>query len=496
MTYSGFRHYDRNLAQKPTQVQDANGAWAAQEPHWILIEDLLQGTYGMRRKHRRYLPQEPRELDESYDNRLARSVCPPYYQRLERMLAGMLTRKPVRLDDVPDVIREQLFDVDLQGNDLNIFVYELARKIVRYGHAGVLVDFPSETDSEIQNITDTAALRPYWVTYTPRDILGWRSEIVNGAQKLTMLRLLERIVVPDGEFGEKYLEQVRVLRPGSYELHRQSDTKGKYDVVAEGTTSLDYIPFAVAYSNRVGLLESRPPLEDIAELNLKTYQIQSDLDNMLHISGVPMLAFYGFPSAAEEVSAGPGEAIAFPAEGRAEYIEPDGKSYEAQFRRLEQLAGQINELGLSAVLGQKLSAETAEAKRIDRSQGDSTMMVIAQQVQDLIDNCLRFHADYLGQQQSGSSFVNRDFVGARLEPAEILALLQLYTAGTITQKTLLDQLAQGEVLGDDFDVDEELMSTQAGGLIDMSGGSNLTSDSIPGDQVSMMDNSQPDTQVQ
>ena len=496
MTYSGFRHYDRNLAQKPTQVQDANGAWAAQEPHWILIEDLLQGTYGMRRKHRRYLPQEPRELDESYDNRLARSVCPPYYQRLERMLAGMLTRKPVRLDDVPDVIREQLFDVDLQGNDLNIFVYELARKIVRYGHAGVLVDFPSETDSEIQNITDTSALRPYWVTYTPRDILGWRSEIVNGAQKLTMLRLLERIVVPDGEFGEKYLEQVRVLRPGSYELHRQSDTKGKYDVVAEGTTSLDYIPFAIAYSNRVGLLESRPPLEDIAELNLKTYQIQSDLDNMLHISGVPMLAFYGFPSAAEEVSAGPGEAIAFPAEGRAEYIEPDGKSYEAQFRRLEQLAGQINELGLSAVLGQKLSAETAEAKRIDRSQGDSTMMVIAQQVQDLIDNCLRFHADYLGQQQSGSSFVNRDFVGARLEPAEILALLQLYTAGTITQKTLLDQLAQGEVLGDDFDVDEELMSTQAGGLIDMSGGSNLTSDSIPSDQVSMMDNSQPDTQVQ
>jgi hypothetical protein len=41
----------------------------AQEAHWILIEDLMGGTYGMRKKHRRYLPQEPRELDESYDNR-------------------------------------------------------------------------------------------------------------------------------------------------------------------------------------------------------------------------------------------------------------------------------------------------------------------------------------------------------------------------------------------------------------------------------------------
>jgi hypothetical protein len=55
------------------------------------------------------------------------------------------------------------------------------------------------------------------------------------------------------------------------------------------------------------------------------------------------------------------------------------------------------------VLGQKLSAETAEAKRIDRSQGDSTMMVIAQNVQDMIDNCLQFHAQYLGQATAAGS---------------------------------------------------------------------------------------------
>ena len=47
-------------------------------------------------------------------SRLSRSVCPPYYVRMERMLAGMLTRKPVRLSDVPDTIEEQLFNVDLE----------------------------------------------------------------------------------------------------------------------------------------------------------------------------------------------------------------------------------------------------------------------------------------------------------------------------------------------------------------------------------------------
>jgi len=462
MTYTGFRHYDRTVISRVAKVNDHNSAWANMEPHWILIEDLLEGTYGMRKKHRRYLPQEPREQDDSYDNRLSRSVCPPYYQRLERMLAGMLTRKPVRLDDVNDDIREQLFNVDLQGHDLNVWTYEITRKLVRYGHVGVLVDAPVEGEG-----------RPYWVTYTPRDILGWRSEIANGAVRLTQLRLMERIVLPDGEFGEKRVEQIRVLEPGRYSLYRRDDDSD-WIKTDEGETNLPEIPFAIAYSNRVGLLESRPPLEDIAELNLKTYQVQSDLDNQLHISAVPMLAFYGFPSSAEEVSAGPGEAIAFPAEGRAEYIEPEGKSFEAQFKRLEQLSRQINELGLSAVLGQKLSAETAEAKQIDRSQGDSTMMVIAQQVQDLIDNCLQYHAAYLGVSDIGSSYVNRDFIGARLEPAEQLALLQLYTAGTISQKTLLEQLAAGEVLGDDFDMEEELEATQMGGLIQMSGGADQT----------------------
>ena len=94
------------------------------------------------------------------------------------------------------------------------------------------------------------------------------------------------------------------------------------------------------------------------------------------------------------------------------------------------------------------------------------MMVVAQQMQDLIDNCLVFHAQLLNTTEIGSSFVNRDFLSTRLEPKEIQSLLQLYTAGTITQKTLLDQLTQGEVLGDEFDVEEEIEATQMGGLID------------------------------
>ena len=456
MSYSSYAIYNNPVSRKVTDVDSPNAAFFNMLPHWGLIEDLVQGTYKIRSEHRKYLPQEPREQDDSYDIRLARSVCPPYFLRLERMLAGMLTRKPVRLTDVPDSVREDLFDVDLEGNDLNIWTYETARKAIRYGHVGVLVDAPKEGNS----------VRPYWVTYTPREILGWRTEIVDGQRVLSQLRLMEKVVVPDGKYGEKTIEQVRVLERGRYELHRKNN-KSDFVLFEEGVMSTEQIPFAIAYSNRVGYLESRPPMADIAELNLIAYQTLSDLANQLHISAVPMLAMFGFPAAAEEVSAGPSEALSLPQESRIEYIEPEGRSFDAQFRRLDQLEKQINELGLAAVLGQKLSAETAEAKRIDRSQGDSTMQVIAQQMQDLIDNCLKFHAQYLNEPTAGSSFVNRDFLASRLDPQDVQALIQLRAQNEITQKTLLSQLTEGEVLGDDFDIEEELESTATGGLVDM-----------------------------
>ena len=51
-----------------------------------------------------------------------------------------------------------------------------------------------------------------------------------------------------------------------------------------------------------------------------------------------------------------------------------------------------------------------------------------------------------------------------MDPGEIKALLELYLAGTITQSTMLTQLEAGEVLGDSFDLEEELEATAAGGL--------------------------------
>lgn len=454
--------YPNNLptlvAQSSTldlQVEDPGYAWKRQEPRWKLIENLVGGTLQMQAGSTTWLPMEPKERDDSYRIRLAQSVLPPYYSRMEAMLAGMLTRKPIRLENVPDQITEHLFDVDLQGNDLNVWAFNQARLMFRYGHIGTLVDYGREDGA----VSD----RPYWCTYTPRDILGFRHSMTDGTQKLTQLRLYEEqtLPLPDSEWGEEIAQQVRVLEPNRFRLYQQRGSAGKgFELVEDGPTTQQEIPFAIAYANRTALLESIPPLEEIAWLNLQAYRRSSDLANQLHLAAVPRLFLYGFPAEVESLEAGPESATAAPADARAEYTEPQGTSYQYQFQHLELIEKQISQLGVAAILGQQAFQESGVAKAIDRSQGDSVLMSVALQLQDMIDNCLAFHARYLGLPSGGNCIVNRDFVSQKLEPAEVQQLIALEQAGKITQETLLQRLADGEWLGE-LDVDAELQATEA-----------------------------------
>ena len=44
---------------------------------------------------------------------------------------------------------------------------------------------------------------------------------------LTQVRIGEKAVVPDGEFGEKVYDQIRVIEPGRYRVYRQEGAERK-----------------------------------------------------------------------------------------------------------------------------------------------------------------------------------------------------------------------------------------------------------------------------
>jgi hypothetical protein len=443
-------------------VQDPGPAWRRMEPRWRLIEDLSAGTMRMQETGELYLPREPGELPfvdqdtgitiDPFQTRLANSMLTPFVSQMESMLAGMITRKPVRLEDTPQAIEEHLMDVDQAQNDLNVFANQFIRTSIRYGHAGILVDFPRNEDG-------TEGDRPYWVIYSPRDILDARADIINGSRRLSMLRLYECIEVPYGDWGSEVVEQVRVLEPGKFRLYRKQASKGQdFELVDEGTTTQQEIPFAVAYANRTAWMESAPPLEEVAWLNLQHYRLRSDQTNLLHIAAVPKQFLYGFPAEVDKILAGPNFGIAAPQDARAEFCEPNGISYQARHLEITQVEEKIASLGMMAVMGQDTTNKSGKAKEIERSQGDAALMSVAMQTQDAIDTCIGFHAAYLGISTNAHCEVNRDFLSQRLGAEEVAQIIAAYNSPNpmITQETALEMMQSGQWLSEELDIAEEV----------------------------------------
>ena len=80
--------FNRQTIAPADDVFAPNKAWQDMSEHWVLIEDLIQGTSHLRSKQRKYLFQELRENDESYENRLSRSTCPLFSAELKKCWPG------------------------------------------------------------------------------------------------------------------------------------------------------------------------------------------------------------------------------------------------------------------------------------------------------------------------------------------------------------------------------------------------------------------------
>ena len=146
-----------------------------------------------------------------------------------------------------------------------------------------------------------------------------------------MVRYAERVSVPDGEFGETIYQQIRVLTP-AYTVYRYRDADRQTNRVAGwyvegGTTSLDEIPLATVYSNRIATLVSKPPMVEVAELNISCTEIYR-LQPLDPSAPSPSL-FEGFDENNTELGLSVNTAVLLLPDGDAMYVEPTSAVYDA-----------------------------------------------------------------------------------------------------------------------------------------------------------------------
>lgn len=429
--------------------------------NWPIAAALLGGTRAMRAAGERFLPSWPNEDGEAYRARLSTATLFPAFARTLGVMAGKPFAKQLTYgEDVPANIREWCDDIDLEGRNLHTFASELMEESLGYGIAGVLVEYPRVEG--VRTVAEERAIgaRPYFVKITHDQILGWRSTKRNGVTVLTQLRLAETAEVEDGEYGTETVNRVRVLTPGAWELWEETN-EGGYQLIDEGVTTLSEIPFVPFYGRRTGFMMGVSPLLDLAYLNVKHWQSQSDQDTILHVARVPILAMIGAEDGAS-LAVGASTAVKLPLGADLKFVEHSGAAIQAGQESLEKLQDQMIQTGAELLMPKPGQRSATEANN-DAEANKSELQRIVEAFEDSLDQCLWFMAQWVGQDDGGRVSLFKDFGAGSLSDAAGQLILAFQQSGLITKRTAIIQAQRIGVLAPDIDPDDEIEAVDAEG---------------------------------
>ena len=473
---------------------------------WFPIDVCVGGTNFFRYNAETLLPQEPAELEDAWKRRVSRATLTPFTVRIAEQAAGLVLRKAVTLEskqqdgEVDPYWEEFTENIDGRGTSLSAFARRILISSLLYGHAGCLVDYPSREAAPSLQAERLAGMRPYFQQCDAKQLIGWRFEEGNPLSPVQQVRINEYVSVPFGEFGDKTIRQIRVLEPGKYRVYRReadrnvesngSGSQGWY-IHEQGNISLDVVPLALTYSQKISEFVSTPPLLSLAHINLQHAQRSADLQHSLHVAAMPIMVLKGFDDAPDPAGLSVNNAILLPPEGDCFMVEPASQSFDAQQAYLTQLEEQMSALGISTLFQQKMGAETAESKKLSRTDSDSLLVVVSRDLEAMLQNAFEMAAAYVGK-EAPMVQLDRDFDLQTLDGNQVGQYLQLYTNNTITLETLLGALKKGEILPD-IDIEEEAELVQQAQL------DSMMMEQIPGQAAPTTDaegNERRDSEVQ
>ena len=191
---------------------------------WEIMKAITEGTKYLRDNSEIFLPLEPREDAEAYQSRVDRAVFSPFTQRLIRAATGLVLRKPITLSGDPYWTEMFKMDVDGCKSDLDEYARRVLMCSLTYGQSNILVDYPAPSGAVSLAEERQQNRRPYWIEIDPNNIYGWRLDRESNYGSLIQVRIGEKAVLPDGDFGEKIYDQIRVIEPGRYRVFRKRET--------------------------------------------------------------------------------------------------------------------------------------------------------------------------------------------------------------------------------------------------------------------------------
>ena len=477
------------MARKPRKTAEAgpettSGAYNLMRPEIDMIDAILGGARNIREGREIYLPKL--NSDEDHDSYNRRLNCAPWRPEFEDALRGIVSRpfsKEVAIQgDTSETIRAFTEDVDRLGNNLHQFAKVVFEHGVAYGLHGILVDYPVVPNGITLADERAQGAGPYWVHIASKNLIALYTTTINGRVVVSHARIRESQVTRT-EFAETTVERIRVLEltdAGPIWVLYEQDEKEDFVEVDRGTFGgVDAIPLVLYWTGKKdGDHRVKPPLLDLAQMQLELYRTLSLQDEIVTFAGAPMLTAIGMGPPEDtgpegggtpSLAVGPRRVLYAPPgpDGGATswaYVQPNPGSITAIREHVQAILDDMRRLGLQP-LTPRSGDVTATGSAIDGAKAHSAVEGWATSLKDALEQALVYTSQWLSETTTAEVFVHTDF-GIDLSGSSATDILSARGAGEISRETFWDEWRRRGMLGPQFDPEIELGRLETEGPID------------------------------
>ena len=421
---------------------------------WQLMRDALAGEVAKEK----YVPKLSDQEAEEYSAYVGRAEFYNATARTQVALTGLLFAKPPKVE-LPEALKSIGENISLDDDTLEALAKNIADECLSIGRCGVLVDLPNVEKADYSKLeAERLNLRAYATLYKAENIINWKTTKINGSNVTSLVVLAETYAEPtQDEFVDKIKTRYRVLdlHEGYYRQRVFSETKaGNFEVVSEiyptaNGQKLEYLPFTFFNVNDLKTSVEKPPLLDLAKINISHFRNEVDLEHGTHFTALPTPYVTGYQGETEgklKIGSTAVWVINDPS-AKVGFLEFSGAGLSTLENRIAVKEKRMSILGARLLLDEKKTAEATETLQMRKSGENAVLTNVASTISEGIVSFLKDIAFF--ENIAGENLIyeiNTDYNLTMIEPQLLAQIIAGIQSGDIPNEVLYDALLKGELM--------------------------------------------------
>lgn len=445
-------------------------------PQWQSTRAAVEGAPALDRHPERFLP-DPTPLDDCAEARARyKSYCTRavYLNATGRTKAGLLG---IAFGDWPEVVvpaSMEYLKEDADGAGLGL--YNLCQHTVgedlETGRGGLFVDYPQRAEGDGTSIAEQQnGTVARIVFYKAEDIRDWAYEKVGTDMRLSYVKLYEcRDRRSADGWSMEAVESYRILRMRGGRFSVEVFEKGEGGYVSQGEVfprdangqQWEHIPFQFIGAETNLATPGKPPLYDLAQVNLGHYRNSADFEESVFMLGQPQVTMTGLDVqwrdhleesgvyfGSRRVLMGPTGSVI----GLLQ-VQPNTLAREAMKDKKDEM------VSLGARLLQPGSAvKTAEQSKSETRASYSVLSLVCDNVSQAFKNALLWVQRYMGAAGEVDFGIDTEFDGLSFNSEIVNTIIKAVHAGILPESEAWRALRQLNLIDPektDKDIREEI----------------------------------------